>query len=384
MTSPSTPTPPRTALITGAGGQDGAYLAQLLLAKGYTVVGTSRDANAAGWGALRRLGIDDRVRKISMAPNDFRSVLQGVTRVAPDEIYHLAGQTSVGLSFDQPVESVESIAIGTLNLLEAMRFVQRPIRFYSAGSSECFGDAPRDVAVDEHTPFRPRSPYAVAKVCAHNLVSNYREAYRLFVCTGILFNHESPLRPERFVTQKIVQAACRIAHGSDEVLRMGNLDIHRDWGWAPDYVEAMWRMLQQPEPADFVVATGRTVSLRYFVERAFEWFKLDWQQHVEQDPALLRPSDIRFGAADPSRAYDVLGWKARHDVDHVIDKMCRHAALAMGQQPDGAAAQPVSILARRKDLRGRLQSRLPTIRQHGTPLDIHPNRPPPDPRRAAA
>ena len=220
-------TPPRRALVCGIGGQDGAYLAALLLSKGYEVVGTSRDANALNRDGLKALGIDERVQVLSMMPSDFRTVLRTITRSEPDEIYNLAGQTSVGMSFDQPVEAIESIAIGTLNLLEAMRFVGRPIRFYNAGSSECFGDTGTAVA-SEATPFSPRSPYAVAKVCAQNLVSNYREAYKLFACTGILFNHESPLRPTHFVTQKIVRSAARIAAGSSERLRLGNIDIHRD------------------------------------------------------------------------------------------------------------------------------------------------------------
>jgi GDPmannose 4,6-dehydratase len=315
----------RRALVCGVTGQDGAYLAQFLLGQGYTVIGTSRDASAARRAGLVALGIDHRVALVSMATDDFRSVLQAVVRHEPDEIYNLAGQTSVGLSFEQPVEAIESIALGTINLLEAIRFAGRRTRLYNAGSSECFGDTGASPA-NELTPFRPRSPYAVAKVCAHNLVANYREAYGLFACTGILFNHESPLRPERFVTQKIVRAASRIAAGSGELLRLGNLDIHRDWGWAPEYVEVMWRMLQQDAADDYVIATGRTESLRYFVQRAFAHFDLDWSRHVEQDLSLLRPSDIRRGAADAARAALRLGWRARHDVDAVIEAMCDAAA----------------------------------------------------------
>ena len=319
-------TAPRRALVCGIGGQDGAYLAALLLSKGYEVFGTSRDANALNRDGLKTLGIDERVKVLSMMPSDFRTVLRAITRSEPDEIYNLAGQTSVGMSFEQPVEAIESISIGTLNLLEAIRFVGRPIRFYNAGSSECFGDTGTAMA-SEATPFSPRSPYAVAKVCAQNLVSNYREAYKLFACTGILFNHESPLRPTHFVTQKIVRSAARIAAGSNERLRLGNIDIHRDWGWAPEYVEAMWLMLQQVAPEDFVIATGRTVSLAHFVQKTFETFDLDWQQHVTTDPALLRPSDIRWGAANPARALERLGWAARTDVDDVIRNMCRAATV---------------------------------------------------------
>jgi GDPmannose 4,6-dehydratase len=223
------------------------------------------------------------------------------------------------------VEAIESISLGTLNILEAMRILQLPARLYNAGSGECFGDTGTSRA-NEETPFRPRSPYGVAKVCAHNLVANYRNAYGLFACTGILFNHESPLRPERFVTQKIVQAARRIAASGTGVLHLGNLEIHRDWGWAPEYVEVMWLMLQQASPDDYVIATGRTESLRHFVSRAFEFFGLDWTDYVDQDPRLLRPSDIRFGAADPGRARIALGWGAVNDVDAVVEKMCAAAA----------------------------------------------------------
>lgn len=324
-TTESVATRPKRALICGVNGQDGSYLASFLHAKGYEVVGTSRDAMSSNAPGLLALGVKSSVRVVSMALDDFRSVLQIVTRVEPDEIFNLAGQSSVGHSFDQPVDTIESIVMGTLNLLEAIRFVDRPIRFYNAGSSECFGDTGSAAAM-ESTPFRPRSPYAVAKVCAHNLVANYREAYRLHASTGILFNHESPLRPERFVTQKIVRAASRIARGSGEKLTLGNLDIHRDWGWAPEYVDAMWRMVQQDEPTDLVIATGRTVSLEHFVSAAFGHFGLRWQDHVRQDQSLLRPSDIKFGAADPSRAATRLGWKASMDVDRVVTQMCRAAA----------------------------------------------------------
>ena len=311
------------ALICGVTGQDGAYLARHLLDAGYEVFGTSRDAQARAAGNLDRLGILDRVTLLSMAPNDFRSVLQALDSVRPEEIYNLAGQSSVGLSFDQPVETLESHAVATLNLLESMRFMKLDSRFYSAGSSECFGDTGAQAA-DEQTPFRPRSPYAVAKATAYWEVANYREAYGLYACTGILFNHESPLRPERFVTQKIVRAAARIAAGSNERLSLGNLDIARDWGYAPEYVEAMWMMLQQPTPADYVIATGKTNSLEAFVDAAFEHFGLNWRDHVHSDPALMRPADIRRSMADPSRAHAQLGWKASSGLQQVV------AAMAAG------------------------------------------------------
>jgi GDPmannose 4,6-dehydratase len=310
----------KKALICGVTGQDGSYLAHLLLKKGYQVYGTSRDAQVGNFKNLVRLGVAEQVKVISMATHDFRSVLQVLSRVQPDEIYNLSGQSSVGLSFDQPVETLESIAIATLNLLEGMRFMSLGGRLYNAGSSECFGDT-GSLAANEDTPFRPRSPYAVAKSTAHWEVANYREAYGLFACTGILFNHESPLRPERFVTQKIVQAACRIASGSQERLQLGNLDVQRDWGWAPEYVMAMWQMLQQDQPEDFVIATGETNSLEDFVATAFSCVGLDWQEHVDIDPNLLRPSDLKISRADSSRAREKLGWIASLRMQDLIIKM---------------------------------------------------------------
>ena len=310
----------KKALICGISGQDGAYLARLLLEKGYAVYGTSRDAQMASFASLAALGIKDRVRLESMAPTDFRSVLQVVMKTAPDEIYNLAGQSSVGLSFQQPVETLESIALVTLNLLETIRFLGRPIKFYNAGSSECFGDT-GDAPADEATPFRPRSPYAVAKSAAFWEVANYREAYGIYACSGILFNHESPLRPERFVTRKIIVAACRIAQGDTDKLRLGNLEIQRDWGWAPEYVDAMWRMLQQPAADDYVIATGETHSLRDFVAAAFTAFKLDWTQHVETDLGLMRPTDIAVGRANPAKAARLLGWQAQNKMHAVVRLM---------------------------------------------------------------
>lgn len=311
----------KKALICGVGGQDGAYLAKLLLDKGYKVVGTSRDAMASSFDSLKQLGVLGSVETVSMAVNDFRSVLHTLKKYTPDEVYNLAGQTSVGLSFDQPVETMESIAGGTLNFLEAIRFVDHPIRFYNAGSSECFGDT-GDMPANESTPFQPRSPYAVAKASAHWMVHNYREAYGLYACTGVLFNHESPLRPSRFVTQKIVCSAGRIANGSSERLKLGNIAIQRDWGWAPDYVNAMWRMLNTESPDDYVIATGRTVSLEYFTAKVFESFGLTWQDYVEVDQTLLRPTDILVGRANPAKAKAVLGWSHSIDVDGVISRMC--------------------------------------------------------------
>ncbi len=308
-----------TAVICGVTGQDGAYLSEFLLSKGYRVVGTSRDADAARTSNLQRLGIADHVPIVSTTLTDFRSVMQLLTRFEPDELYNLAGQSSPSLSFQQPVETLESIGQATITLLEAIRFLGRPIRLYNAGSSECFGESLEPC--DELTPFRPRSPYAVAKSTAHWALANYREAYGLHACTGILFNHESPLRSPRFVTRKIVAAACRIGAGSKEKLSLGNIEVQRDWGWAPEYVQAMWQMLQQSEPRDFVIATGHTCSLMDFVDSAFKQLGLNWQDHVDHNASLIRPLEIRKGHANPALAEQVMGWKAQVHVDQVIVRM---------------------------------------------------------------
>lgn len=308
------------ALICGISGQDGAYLARLLLDKGYQVCGTSRDAQIGGFANLGWLGVRDRVRLESMAGNDFRSVLNVLRRTDPQEVYNMAGQSSVGLSFEQPVETLESIASGTLNLLEAIRFLDKPIRFYNAGSSECFGDT-AGRAANEETPFRPRSPYAVAKATAHWLVANYRDAYGLHASTGVLFNHESPLRPQRFVTKKIVAAAVRIARGEPSRLTLGNVHIKRDWGWAPEYVDAMWRMLQEPTGSDFVIATGESHTLEEFAEAAFTQVGLDWREHTDLSEALMRPTDLAEGLGDASRAREVLGWSPTYRMHDVVKAM---------------------------------------------------------------
>jgi len=300
---------PRTkkkALIVGISGQDGAYLARLLLEKGYEVHGTSRDHELSSLTNLVKLGVRNQVKMHSMAMGDFRSVLTTLKKVDPAELYSLAGQTSVGLSFSYPVETFESISLGTLNILECLRLLKHPARFYNAGSSECFGNTTQPAT--EETPFRPRSPYAVAKAAAHYAVANYREAYGLFTCTGILFNHESPLRPTRFVTRKIVATAVRIARGSKEKLMLGRMDICRDWGWAPEYVDAMWRMLQQEKPDDYLVATGEEHSLQQFVAETFRQLGLDWKKHVKPDSSLCRPSDIKRSCGNATKARKRLGW----------------------------------------------------------------------------
>jgi GDPmannose 4,6-dehydratase len=310
----------KRALITGISGQDGPYLAKLLLDKGYEVHGTARDASISTFSNLDRFGVKGEITFHSMAMYDFRSVLRTLAKVRPDEIYNLAGQSSVGLSFDLPVETLESVSIGALNILEAMRFLDFPVKMYNAGSSECFGNTGGEPA-DETTAFRPRSPYAVAKATAFWEVANYREAYNLFACTGILFNHESPLRPERFVTQKIVKAAYRIAQGSQEKLQLGNISIARDWGWAPEYIEAMWLMLQQQTPDDYVIATGETNTLEELISEVFQTLGLDWHDHVFTDPSLLRPSEIMISRADPGNAAKKLNWRAKCKMRNVVRMM---------------------------------------------------------------
>jgi GDPmannose 4,6-dehydratase len=290
------------------------------LTKGYEVYGSSRDAQAASFKNLVRLGIRDQVKVESVSLTDFRSVIQALAKIQPDEVYNLAGQSSVGLSFEQPVETLESMSFGILNLLEAIRFTGRPIRLYNSGSSECFGDT-NGLAADENTPFRPRSPYAVAKATAFWEVANYREAYGLFACSGICSNHESPLRAERYVTRKIVAAACRIAAGSGEKLRLGNIQISRDWGWAPEYVAVMWRMLQEERPDDFVIATGETHTLEEFLGLVCSGVNLDWREHVVLDPALMRPSELLVSRSDPRKAQSLLGWKAKFVMKDVIRMM---------------------------------------------------------------
>jgi GDPmannose 4,6-dehydratase len=319
------------ALICGISGQDGAYLAEFLLRRGYTVIGTSRDAQTSPFTTLSRLGIAGQVQLESMATYDFRSVLNVLRKCEPDELYNLSGQSSVGLSFGQPVETLDSIIAGTLNMLESIRFLGKPIRFYNAGSGECYGNTDAGGAVEE-TQFRPRSPYAVAKAAAYWLVANYREAYGLHASTGILFNHESPLRPHRFVTRKIVAAACRIAQGSTEKLVLGNLTIRRDWGWAPEYVEAMWKMLQSDSPQDFIIATGVSHSLEQFAHQAFSELDLDWRDHTIQSESLLRPTDIAEGKGDASKAARVLGWQAKAHMATVVSRMIR-AELKLDAEP---------------------------------------------------
>jgi GDPmannose 4,6-dehydratase len=310
----------RKVLIAGITGQDGAYLAHHLLSQGCRVVGTSRDAQMADLSRLERLGIAADVELLSLAPNDFRSVLKVVSSAQPQEIYNLSGQTSVGLSFDQPVECMESISVATLNLLEVIRYLGGGIRFFSAGSSECFGQTDEKPATED-TPLRPRSPYAVAKAAAYWQVATYREAYGMFACTGILANHESPLRPRRFVTQKIIQGVKAIKAGQARKIQLGNLDIWRDWGWAPDYVQAMALMLQTEQPADYLIASGSTTSLRNFVQATFAAADLDLDDHLESVEALKRPADLAYSAMNPASIASQLGWRSNRSVSEIVRKM---------------------------------------------------------------
>jgi GDPmannose 4,6-dehydratase len=297
------------ALIFGITGQDGAYLAQHLLSRGYAVHGTSRLSHRANTANLQRLAIADQVTIHPAAVQDFAAVLGIIRTVRPSEIYVLAAQSSVGLSFEQPLETVSSITTGTLNVLEAVRLSKLDCRIFHASSSECFGNTP--VAATEATAFQPANPYGIAKAAATWLVANYRDAYGVFACSGLLFNHESPLRPIRFVTRKIVKGAIEIAHKRAEQLELGPLTIARDWGWAPEYVEAMRLILQQDRPADFVIATGVLSTLREFVAQAFAYFGLDWERHVVSMPAEFRPVDVAASFGNPTRARDVLGWSAQ-------------------------------------------------------------------------
>ena len=316
----------RTALIFGISGQDGAYLTQNLVDHGYAVHGASRDAAGRDFDGLMALDLKDRVTLHSASTLDREQIGRLVAEVAPDEIYNLGGQSSVGLSFEQPLETFHSNVTGTANLLETIRLSKPDTRLYNACSGECFGDLGEGEAADEATAFRPVSPYAAAKATAFWMVLCYRESYGLHASSGILFNHESPLRPARFVTRKIVAAAARIAAGSDETLTLGDTTIHRDWGWAPDYMEAVRRMVQLDEPEDFVIATGVSNSLQAFVAAAFGHFDLNWADHVTTDTSLFRPSEIRQNAGNAAKAARLLDWRATVTMPEVVARMAEAEA----------------------------------------------------------
>ncbi len=314
-------TPARKALIIGVSGQDGAYLARHLCEAGYGVLGTCRAADAVP-ANLVRLGLAGRVRLLPLDPCDGAAVEALLEGERPDEIYMLSAQSSVGLSFECPAETFEANAVAVVRLLEALRRLNLAARTFFAGSSECFGDT--DIAADCDTPLRPASPYATAKAFAFWQVATYRAAYGLHVATGVLFSHESPLRGPAFVTRRIVEAAVRIASGSGETLEVGPLYPVRDWGWAPEYVEAMHRMLLRDTPRDFIIATGRSVALERFTELVFREAGLDWRDHVRVRPERERPNNIRRSLAEVSRTACDLGWQARFQVEDVARELVRH------------------------------------------------------------
>ena len=305
----------KKALITGITGQDGSYLAELLLKKGYRVHGIIRRSSSFNTQRIDHLYKDPHLPDTQLFLHygdltDGTGLREVLTRVQPDEVYNLGAQSHVRVSFDQPVYTVQTDAVGTIRLLEAIRDTGLKTKFYQASSSEMYGKA-SEIPQKETTPFYPRSPYGCAKVFGFWQTVNYREAYGLFACNGILFNHESPRRGETFVTRKITRAATRIKEGLQDKLYLGNLDAKRDWGFAGDYVEAMWLMLQQKNPDDFVIATGQTHSVKDFLKLAFDRAGLDWKKYVEVDPRYLRPTEVDLLQGDASKARQVLGWKPK-------------------------------------------------------------------------
>jgi len=306
------------ALITGITGQDGSYLADFLLEKGYEVVGMVRRTSTVNFSRIHH--IQDRITLASGDLLDQVSLINILQEQKPDEVYNLAAQSFVPTSWKQPVFTGDVTALGVTRMLEAIRTVDKEIRFYQASSSEMFGKV-REVPQNEDTPFYPRSPYGVAKVYGHWITVNYRESYDLHATSGILFNHESPRRGLEFVTRKVTYGAARIKLDLADELRLGNLDSRRDWGYAGDYVEAMWLMLQQPEPDDYVVATEETHSIRELCEEAFGYLDLDWQEYVGQDPRFMRPAEVDLLVGDASKARRVLGWKPRVDFRGLVRMM---------------------------------------------------------------
>ncbi|MBN1916991.1 MAG: GDP-mannose 4,6-dehydratase [Verrucomicrobia bacterium] len=308
----------KRALITGITGQDGSYLAELLLEQGYEVFGMVRRSSLEKFERLNH--IRSRITIVQADLLDQLSLIEVIRQANPDEIYNLAAQSFVPTSWTQPVLTAEFTAVGVTRVLEAIRQVNPKTRFYQASSSEMFGKV-REVPQNENTPFYPRSPYGVSKAYGHYITVNYRESYGLFAVSGILFNHESPRRGLEFVTRKITNAAARIKYGLQKELRLGNLDAHRDWGYAGDYVRAMWLMLQQDEPGDYVIASGKAHSVRDFVEAAFGYAGLDWRKYVTTDPALLRPAEVEHLIGDSTKARTVLGWEPEVDFEGLVKLM---------------------------------------------------------------
>ena len=308
----------KTALITGITGQDGAYLAQLLLDQGYEVHGMVRRSSSDRFDRIEPLIEDITLHQADLL--DQLSIVRLIEATSPDEIYNLAAQSFVPTSFEQPLLTGEFTALGVTRMLEAIRQVSTEIRFCQASSSEMFGTV-QETPQRETTPFWPRSPYGVAKVYGHWITVNYRESYDIFACSGILFNHESPLRGKQFVTRKISDAVARIKLGKQEKLSLGNLDAERDWGFAGDYVRAMWLMMQQDTPDDYVVSTGRRHTVRDFCQVAFEHVGLNWEDHVEIDPAFLRPADVNTLCGDFSKAHEKLGWQPEVTFEQLVQMM---------------------------------------------------------------
>jgi len=308
----------KRALITGITGQDGSYLAEFLLAKGYEVHGMVRRASTEGFERIQHIREHLHLHQADLL--DQLSLVRLLADVRPHEVYNLAAMSFVPISWEQPLLTGEFTALGVTRMLEAIRHVDRTIRFYQASSSEMFG-AVREEPQNENTPFYPRSPYGVAKVYGHWITVNYRESFGIFACSGILFNHESPRRGKEFVTRKVTDAVARIKLGIEEKLYLGNLDSMRDWGFAGDYVEAMWLMLQQAKPDDYVVATGEKHSVRELVELAFDYVELDWKRHVEIDPKLIRPAEVFTLRGDATKARNVLGWRPRVSFPELVRMM---------------------------------------------------------------
>ena len=310
----------KTAIITGITGQDGSYLAELLLLKGYTVIGLKRRTSLINTDRVDHIYNHQNFKLEYFDLNDVGSMWNLIKKYNPDEFYNLAAQSHVRVSFDISENTVDGIAMGTLRIMNALRALVPNCKFYQASSSEMYGDNP-EYPQNESTAFRPASPYACAKLFAHNLVNNYRESYGMHASSGILFNHESPRRGETFVTRKITMAAARIKLGLQDKLFLGNLDAKRDWGFAGDYVEAMWLMLQQPNPDDYVIATGETHTVRQFLEKTFEHAELEIEKHVEIDPRLFRPHEVPLLMGDPSKARKLLKWKPKTKFSELVKIM---------------------------------------------------------------
>lgn len=337
MDEANVPVSNKKALVTGITGQDGSYLAELLISKGYEVHGIIRRSSLFSTGRIEHLYRDPHEPGIPLYLHygdltDSSSLINTLNRIRPDEVYNLGAQSHVKVSFEMPEFTADATAMGTLRLLEAIRHADWPIRFYQAGSSEMYGSAPAPQS--EQTPFQPRSPYAASKVFAHYMTVQYREAYGLFAVNGILFNHESPRRGATFVTRKVTRGIAAILAGREAKLYLGNLDARRDWGYAPEYVEAMWQMLQQPEPDDYVIATGETHSVREFVDLAFRLVGRDWREFVEIDPRYYRPIEVDELCGDPTKAQIRLGWRARTTFAELVRLMLRADLLEAGLDPD--------------------------------------------------